>query len=164
MTEPPVGDTGKLSLIKETRGHLNKGSEYPGKYSQIAYVGTKLVSVSFALIIILRFFCQITINYVPKRVNCFAEYVVLFLVALGNWELVQIQCLSHFADSFCLIWTTVYRMEMNSWLNKRTLIRQNPTPSKQQLRCPVGAVMLYFISSAFWVRPVITQECSLAGY
>jgi hypothetical protein len=25
MTEPPVGDTEELSLIKETRGHINKG-------------------------------------------------------------------------------------------------------------------------------------------
>jgi hypothetical protein len=27
VTEPSVGNTGKLSLIKETRGHLNNGSQ-----------------------------------------------------------------------------------------------------------------------------------------
>jgi hypothetical protein len=84
MAEPPVGDTGKLSLIKETRGHLNKGSQYPRKYSQIAHVGTALVSARLPLIIILSFFCQITVNYVPNRLNCSAEHVVLFLVALVN--------------------------------------------------------------------------------
>lgn len=85
MTEPPVGDRGKLSLIKETRRDINKGSQYPRfKHLQIAYVGTQLVSASLTLIIILSFFWQITINYVPKRLNCSAEYVVLLFSDAGE--------------------------------------------------------------------------------